>query len=407
MSTEIITIESIGQIVTKNKPIIAEKVSKAIEALSRIQKIDDDDEAQDKLANDILAKCNATLPIVEGLRKEYTSIVDDWKKFEMQLETNLKKEMDRVRALRNERANRLAEQTRAKNAEIEKKRLKDIEIAKIKADMALSVELGISQRIIKGEEAIADMFNKLTLENFDEAVKKFDFKPALKEDFFRGLLKVTYNKDLVSEQEFEQIDEKAFIHFDFNKCNKAYIDAVLKVIGSWKVKLPARRIELEKIAKASGEEAERLRKQAEDRAKSDAKQREDAAKANELATAQKAQETKANAALDAEFSAQVATQSIETQHGTRGAISYRLKEDLKPMQIVEIMGRSMVSVLSDPSFKGIFKRDKAGMPKRDARGQAEYIDAVQCWLDLLVKVKPSPDIEGLIKTEDVITIAKK
>src|SRR5947209_5089926 len=106
MTTELTKFESIAQTVAKNKPVIQEKIEKAIAACQLIQTIDTDE--QDATANNILVKCNATLPVVEGLRKEYTSIIDEWKKSEMALESNLKKEMDRLRGLRNERANRIA-----------------------------------------------------------------------------------------------------------------------------------------------------------------------------------------------------------------------------------------------------------------------------------------------------------
>jgi len=404
MTTELTKFESIAQTVAKNKPVIQEKIEKAIAACQLIQTIETDE--QDATANNILVKCNATLPVVEGLRKEYTSIIDEWKKSEMALESNLKKEMDRLRGLRNERANRLAAANREKQAEIEKQKKHDIEVARIKSEQVLAVQLGIANKITTGEAAIALLFNNLTLANFDIESKKLDFTPKLKEDIFRGFIAVDYDSTIVPYEEFKAICDKAYAHFDYAKCDKEYCAAVEMVLKSWKAKLPAKKAELERIAKAGTEEAARLKKQAEDRANSEAAQRTREADEQKAALEKKAQEDKQNAALDAEFKGQIAIQEIAPLDGVRGVISYRLAVDDKPVKIVETMGRVMLHVLADPSFKGVFKRDKSGLPKRNAKGEAEYIDAVQDWLDLLAKIKPSPEFDGIVKMEDVSTVAK-
>ena len=81
MSTEITKFESIAGIVAVNRPVIADKIAKAIAACQLIQKIETDE--QDATANFILVKCNATFPVIQNLRKEYTSLIDEWKANEM------------------------------------------------------------------------------------------------------------------------------------------------------------------------------------------------------------------------------------------------------------------------------------------------------------------------------------
>lgn len=404
MSTEITKFESIYETVAKNKPLIQEKIQKAIAACQLIQTIETDE--QDATANNILVKCNATFPVIQNLRKEYTSLIDEWKANEMAGEKELQKEMDRIKALRNERASKKAAEDREKIKAIEDAKKKAIEIARIKSEQVLAVQLGIANRIQEGENKIAEMFNKATLETIDAISKQLDsINPKLKEDMFRGFLAVDYDQNLVPYDEFKAIVDKAFIHFDHAKCDKEYQEAVLAIISEWKAKLPARRKELEAIANG-GAEAERLAKIAKDKADYEAAERSKEADRLKAEAEAKAKETQQNEALEAEFKGQLQVQDIEPQEGIRGVVSYRLSIEDKPVKIVETMGRIMIQVLADPNFKGIFKRDKSGIPKRDAKGQAEYLDCIQDWLNLLAKIKPSPEFEGVVKTNDVTTIAK-
>lgn len=398
--------EGMVQIVKVNRPVIAEKIAKAVEALRLITVIET--EEQDTFANNVLVKCNATLPVVEGLRKEYTSLVDAWKKSEMADETLLKAEMERVRKLRDERANRIAQDIKEKQEAIKQKEAKDIEIARIKNEQVNNVLIGIANRIQEGERSIAKLFETMTLETIDKVAKQLDFTPKLKEEFFKGLLMVEYDDHLITYAEFKEIFDKAYVHFDYEKSNAAYSAAVLKVVAKWKALLPEKRKELEVIAAASAEQKVKLEREAKDKAVKEAQERDTKAKAEEEAIRAKSANTFANETLDAQFKGQVASQEIEDQEGTRNLISYRLKDEAKlgALQIANLMSLVMINVLADPNFKGIFKRDKGGMIKRDDKGNGLYIDAVQDWLDLLAKVRPSPDFEGVVKTIDVATVAK-
>lgn len=404
MTTELTKFETIGEIVAKNRPVIQEKIEKAIAACQLIQVIETDE--QDITANNILVKCNATFPVIQNLRKEYTSLIDEWKSSEMASEKKLQKEMDRIKALRNERASKKAAEDRERIAKIEVEKKKTIEIARIKKEQVLAVQLGIANRIHEGETKIADLFNKATIETIEAIGQQLDsIKPKLKEDLFRGFIAVDYDQAIVPYDEFKTICEAAAVHFDYPKCDKEYQSAVLAIVSNWKAKLPAKRKELEAIAKG-GVEAERLAKIAKDRADYEAAERLKESEASKAALEEKAKEEQQNAALDAEFKGQIAVQEIAPQEGIRGVISYRLAKEDSPVKIVEAMSRVMLHVLTDPGFKGIFKRDKSGIPKRDAKGQAEYLDCVQDWLNLLAKIKPSPEFEGVIKTQDVTTVAK-
>lgn len=395
--------QSISEIVLKNKPLIKEKIQKAIDAGKLITEITTDE--QDEYANNWLAKCNKTLPLAEGLRKEYTGLLDEWKKSEMADENALKMLMEQVRIKRNDRANKIAQANREKQKAIDDQKKKDLEIARIKSEQVIAVELGTATRISQGEGTLQDWVNSMTLETFDAIKAKLNFQPKLKEEIFRGFLAVEYDNTLVSYDEFKEICEKAFIHFNFPKCEKAYIDAVIKVRDRIIASLPARKAELQALAKASGEEKAKLEKEAHEKASKLTQERSEALATQQASIHKNAAETLSNDILDSGFKAQLQLQELTAQEGIRGVISYRLSSE-QPMKIVEAISRAMINIFSDPAFKGIYKRDKAGIPKRNDKGESEYIDAIQDWLDLLAKVKPAPEFDGVIKTEDVATVAK-
>lgn len=397
--------QTISEIVAKNNPIIAEKIQKAVSIGKMITVVDTDDQA--KTANDYLVECNATIPVIEGLRKEYTNIVDQWKKSEMAGETELKAEMDRVRKLLNDRANRENEANKIKQQAIELTKKKAIEVARVKQAMVDGVARGIAERLKSGEDAIAGMFEKATLETVDQLPTKLDgIKPKLKEDLFRSFLVIIHDVELISHTEWKDLSDKAYAHFDYPKCDQVYCKDVAAIIIRWKEKIPARKAELERISKASADEAERLKTEATERAIAEAASRAALLETQDKAIQEKSSQKLSEATMDAEFRAQVGNQEIAPLEGVRGVISYRLKDESKPVKIIEALSQVMVHVAADPGFKGWYKRDAAGIPKRDEKGNPEYIPAIQAWLDLLAKVKPSPDVHGLVKFEDVSAVAK-
>lgn len=397
--------QTISEIVAKNKPIIAEKIQKAVSIGKMITIVDTDDQA--KTANDYLVKCNATIPVIEGLRKEYTSLVDQWKKSEMAGETELKAEMDRVRKLLNDRANRENEANKIKQQAIELTKKKAIEVARVKQAMVDGVARGIAERLKSGEDAIAGMFEKATLETVDQLPAKLDgIKPKLKEDLFDGFLNVTFDKELIGDSEFLEIFKKARAHFDYPKCDQVYCKDVAAIIVRWKEKIPARKTELERISKASAAEAERLKSEAGERAIAEAASRAALLETQDKAIQEKSSQKISEATMDAEFRAQVGNQEIAPLEGVRGVISYRLKDESNAVKVVEALSQVMIHVAADPGFKGWYKRDASGIPKRDDKGNPEYITPIQSWLDLLAKVKPAPDVHGLVKFEDVSAVAK-
>lgn len=407
MTNELITIETVQSIAAVNRPQIAERVQKAKAALSAVKEVTN--EEQDKYANDLLVKCNNTLPIIENLRKEYTSKIDAWKASEMILEKELKDEMERVRGLRNEHAQATAKANKAKEEEALKKKAHDQEVVRIKHEIVASVKLGLAERINKAEETIEQMFtHSSVVDNVVAQIKTI--KPALKEEKFMEWLVVPFDLALVSLDEYRVISNNAFeALYVKNKAADNYLKEVNSVIAKWVAYAPEKKKELLKLESATGEEAERLKKVAADKAEQERIDREAKEKAEKEKLRLETEKEVAKESLSIEFNHQVAVQSIEEQSGVRKEYYYRFADEARvirsPEHVIQVLLNAMTAVLSDPANLGIFERGKSNMPKRDDQGHIIYVDGVQYWLDELARL-PNIHIEGLIKVEKVTSIAK-
>lgn len=408
---QIIEVKTLAALAETNRPMIADKVSKALAALSKVTVIASEED--DKFANDLLVKCGNTLPVVEGLRKEYTSKLDEWKANEMRFEGQLKDEMTRVRSARNAYANERAANARKEKDRIERDKLKDQEIGRIKADMVAAVELGVAQKIDAGEKVIVKLVNGLTLATIDQAKTALltAIPKALNKEFFDGLVNVDYEKTLVTEEEIADLKAKALAHFDYTKQSATYVKLVSEIVQRWILKLPEKKKELEEIAKADQAKAKQLLEASKERERKEEELRKKALADKEAVVAKKNLEAKSESRISTEFKSQIQNQGIKEQDGVRKKIVYRFADEDKlinePFALADILGKVMLHVITDKDFLGVYKRDANKFPKKDpATGLAIYLDEIQGWLDELAKIKPAPNIPGLVATEALSTIAK-
>lgn len=409
--------------IATNGPLILDKTNKATAALSAIQAITNDEE--DAFANALLSKVKTTFNVVEALTFDITKplngMIDRINAYK-QLIDNKKgsgNDYERVKLLRDAYATAKVTKAKEDDKKIEAKKIKDQEIVRVKAEIIHSVELGIAQKTATAETALASMFSKITLENIDGVGGKLDaIKPALLEDWFRGLLNVEYRPMILPSEEMDAIKEAAFLKFDFTRCNDIYVENCKTLISVWRDKLPAKKTELEKIAKANETERQRLLDVAEEnrRREESERQRNLTAKVSEID--KKATGDKNKGLLDSEFQAQVETQSVDRADGTRTNYRYRFAEEdsliKSPMQVIEIMSKVMLHVMTEipengktAPYLGIYERTKMGMPKKDENGKEVYLDAFDYWLKLLAKIKPMPEIPGLRIEESVSSVVTK
>jgi hypothetical protein len=409
----LITFQSISELRATNRPVIEDKITRALAAMSVIKTIDTAEE--DKYANDLLVKINATIPVVENLRKEYTGKVDEWKSQEMALENKLKDEASRIKKERDAFATREFNKANKAKAEIEAKQAKEKEIGRIKIEMVAGIELGIAERIAKGETAISKMFDALTIETIDQAHEAFSFLPKLPEDFYKGLVNDfnKYDAKLVTPEELADIKAKCLAapKFDYKVIAEKYVELVRELQKKWKAKLPERKQQLLKMS-VDASLAETIKAQIAETSKKDLAQINSELQEKKEAVNKDADEKKAEVTIKTSFDAQIATQGVTEQEGTRKKIVIRFTDEDKlindNLETVQILGKVMLHVLTDKNFLGVFERTKDKFVKKDPdSGLPIYIDEVQGWLNLLAKIKPLPTIQGLTVTEGVTSTARK
>jgi hypothetical protein len=388
-------------------PVIIEKVSRAKAAGSAIKVIEDDDTEGDKNAENFLVKARVTLAQITEMRLGATRQVNEAIKACMVPEKELQAEMDRVKSLRDARASRLVQKEKDKQARIDRDKNIKLEEIRIKNAMKEAVEIGIAKRLTDFESAISTMFFNATLENVDQLEKSLTgIKPSLKEDYFKGLLDIPYNKTLVCEEAFNDLKNRAAEYFwNEKQCNEVYIKTALELAKTWKVKIPSRKKELEKIAAGDekAKERETINKQHEEQSRKD----REAARVEEIK--KEAEETKQEESLTVEFKAQVESQAIELVSGTRTKTVFRIDPSYERdmMKLSTLIAKAIINVMTEPNFPGIFQRDKQKNVKRDPKtGDPIYCDGVSFWLEELAKLPYKPRIDGLIETQDISTVAK-
>ena len=407
-----LAIEKLGPAIDVYKKTFAanrERVDRAILVTKAVTAVTDD-EPSDLYANRLLVKCNTTLEQVKGSRLLSTKILDDAKAWAMEPEKELIAEMERIKKLRNDRAKRLKEKADQEAREIELQKVYDTHRGQVKARMKESLELGIASKLKDLENALAKLFNECTLEKVDGLGSYLDrVKPSLREDFFDKLLTVDFDQRIMSVDQFQDTKDKGKAHFNFEKTNAVYVETATKTIASWRERIPAKKSELERIAKASGEEAARLKEKAERARLSEETKRKEEQALQEQRIKEQAEDDARKAALEAEFESQVKTQEIAEQEGTRKTKSFRLDAavEVDMVKLSSTIGKLVLHVmLAKEETGGIFKRTKAGEIKLDSDGQPEYVEGVQYWLDQMKKIKYTDMIPGIISTEKISTVAK-
>jgi hypothetical protein len=411
-STALDKILSLSEIVKTNRPVIDDKVTRMKAALSAVKAVGDP--KTDQYANDLLVKVAKGVTDIETLRKAYTGPINDWLKDQIIGENEVKAELDRVRGLRNAYAKKQADERKKEQDEIDKKKRFTEAEAVVKSRMKMSLETGITKKIADLEAYLADVFNKATLENV-AAIKPMleKIKFGLKEDYYTGLLDVTYSDTVLTEDDFKALKKRALDYWKFEDKNKVYVEAANETRAAWIAKLPARKKELEEIAKG-GEKAAKIKADAEHRATQEAelRKREQEEQAKKIAL--QGQSIAQEGTINAEFNAQVAAQSIAAPaSGTRTKKLYLIDATIEGevTKVVKVLASLMLNVLTEPNPKlegkmTIWKRDKSGQVIFREDGVPEYIEGVQYWLDEAAKIKRPIQIEGLYQTDSVSVAAK-
>lgn len=407
-SSSLVLLRSVHAISEKNLPIIQDKTARMKAALSALKAINDD--KVDAWAEQALVKAREVETTVDKLRKEISKPLDSYKGLIMTFEKGMQDEMKRIKLLRDQYANQKLAKQKEEQAKIEKEKIYAVHEGEVKAEMKAAIEYGVAQKLQDLENAIADMFSKMTLENFQAIAGKLNFKPALKAELIDQWLRgVPRNKQIMSDEKFEELvtRAKAYPAWSYDNINGGYLEQAIKIIAKYRDKIQPRVKELQAIANA-GANSDKMKAEADERQRKEEEKRKADAQAKLNTIANVAEAEKQNASLTAEFNAQVAKQGIQELSGVRGKSSYRIdpKVENNLGQVASIIGKMVLHMLSEKDYKGIFERDKAGFIKKDDKGEPIYVDGVAYWLKEIAKLDYAVNIDGLIRTDEVTTVAK-
>lgn len=403
-TTAINTIKEVTSLIETNRPIILEKKQRALLALSAITQVTNDEE--DLNANNILVKCNATLPEIDKLRKAYTSKIDDWKKQEMEHEKELKAEMEKVRLLRNSYATRKAEQLKASQQKIDAEKNYKLYEAELKKEMKVAVELGVAEKLSDLESTLAKIFDSAKLEDAKQLEKKLNFNPRLKDEYFIQLFTIDYDESKMSADQFYDLRKRAQNYWTYESINDAYAKTAKEIIAKWIATIPLKIKELEMI-EAGGKDAERLKAEAEQRAQKEKLEREAADLESRRAIEAKAEVEAQGESLAIEFQAQVQTQDVGEMEGIRKKRVYNLSPGTAAdfMILSRVLGKIVINVLSEKKTS-IHKLNTDKTIKTDEHGRPVFVDGVQWWLDKLSDIPYEVKIDGLEVFDKVTTVAR-
>lgn len=402
-------IVKIAEIAVANKKEINGKYDRAMLAISKIVSKGVETDEDDKLANDMIVKCNSTVTAMQELRKAYTGPINDYLKVQIEPENKLKLEIAKVVGMRNSRAMRNAEKARLQNAQIDKEKNYKLYEASVKKAMQESVELGIHSKLEELRAWLAKAFAMMTKANIANVESQMrGIKPRLKEDYYISLFQVDYDNLSMDQAQFDELVGRAKGYWTYEKINDGYVDMFNKEMNAWLERLPTRIKELD-IIDNGGEEAARLRDIVAQREAKEAAEAQKQAEAKKLAISQAAGEAEQKAVYDAEFEAQAQTQrTADLPSGTRSSYYFILNNEVEKdlMKLSKVLGSLIINMIGEMKWTEVFEHDQQGLVKRDKHGNAIYVDGIKFWLDRAAKLKYVPQIEGLKQIHITSTVAK-
>ena len=391
---------AVQTVVETNNAVREEKMQRLLAAGSVIQQVSD--EAEDEIANNFLVKAGKTLKTVEELRKTYSAPLNAWLSAQIEPEKKIQAEIDRIRAFRNNYANELDRQAKQKQQEIQRQKDYDAHVAIVKGRMREAVETAVVDKLVALEKAVAGVINAMTLESWNADQAKLNISPKLKADFFDKLFEVTYDANLMTPEQFKEIQGKAKAYYTYDFVNDAYVKKADAILKKWKEQIPFKVKELQAIAAGDSAAKAAAAKRIED----EQKEIEDNARKERQNISNAAAAEVNDGTMRAEFNAQVQEQSIET---TNAITRRKFKIDGQStdmMKLSAIVSKIMINMIGEKSFKGVYKLDENGNPKLDEDGDPIYVDGIQFWLNQLPKLGRHVNIAGLVMTEFKATQAR-
>lgn len=392
-------------------PDAVERSKRAVATLSAITSIESDE--QDEAAEAVLVKSRKTYEMLNKNRLAFTGI---WDKEilprlmapEKAISTDAKakdSQYNRVRGLRNDWATKKAAAAEKARQDALRLQAKNDEIARLKGLIMQKCNNAIANNLQILETWFVDWFNGLTLENFDAKVEKaFAAKPAFKRSSYDGYFDQTYNRGVLTEQEYNTLMDELKALCPYDKINDEFVTPAQEIVDKFKAKVPSFKERLQTAANDEAAAAE-LARQMEQEA-SEEKQRINEAAANKIAENNAAVE---NAMRDEQlknsFNTQIAIQSASADMS--GVRKTKVATYIgKPEEVVQAFAQIMFDLFSHDKFAGLVKKDKEGKERFDETGRPVYADWAEELLGLYATLCENKMPEHIKITEVISTIAK-
>lgn len=346
-----------------------------VNALKGITSIETDEELE--AASGLLVKVRNTYGQMEELRKTTTAPLDELKSKMMEYEKDVENEGKRVRQV-------VAKYNQVK---IDKKNADEAAAAKVKekenhkVDLSARMKKNLSDfvinRVREFDDGSAKWFNEMTLDNYDVLSGQFkSYKPKMKDTQYLDCFKIEFNKNLITQEEFDELVKDVKTQETYEKWNTEVVKVLAPTFNDWVAKLPERKEELLKLKNAT-DDAERKKIEEDQKRKAEDEQRERQRQLNEM---QKQSDEAIERSVDVDkMENEFREQAVNQQSDDVGPVKVIMKfKDDKPVKAIsEIIYQSFMH----PKFPSIVKKNKDGSDKFDEHGFPVYVD----WVDSLVK----------------------
>jgi hypothetical protein len=396
---------------------IANRANRGIIALSKIQKITNDEE--DRIANDLLVKARSTIdggkdsagnPLqgIKAARMEMTKPLDQLKAILMEPETKLIAEGVRIKGLRDQYVNEKLAKEKAEQARIQREKDISNEIARVKAAMKENIATGSVQRINALNASIRNHVAGMTLENWDQKEKQIKVLPQLTASVYQSFFdSVSYDTKLIDATTRAAIKTEVQKELPFEKVNADYVAEAEGVLKMWIDDLPKKKealvaiAEMEKTNAIAAASMKRLEIEREEKEQKELQQRLQQQQDEKAAEIKREQDEER---LRNEFQAQVSAQASAPITGIRR--DRVAVVNATPDKVLKVFQDVLAACFSNPKFKGHIDRDKSGAMKIDPKtGVPVYAKWAQPLLDFISK-EFDGNIDGIEFKEVAGTIAK-
>jgi hypothetical protein len=356
-------------------------------------------------ALDVIGKVKPVMEAIEKRRKEISGALDSLKQELMIPEKDVKTSFDAVKKQCDVWNQKIADAAKAEQARIEREKKAALELVELESKLTGKVETFLNSKVAGIDSIMIAFFSNMQLDTFETSSTAVRNRPVLQQGVYDTLFTEFGIPVYGTIEQFQKVVAKVKAANTFETVATRYTTLMQAGMKPWIEKLPSRKVELENMASLG--EKERAAALAAQKDKDDlaAIAAEQSAKLAEEVKAKQLEETANAAKIGVEFSAQIATQMIDTPTGVRNNVSAVF--DCEEKDVIVALTELVYTCITHPKHPGIYKKDKkTGEIEKDISGDPVYVD----WLDDMMKFYANncpPTIPALKIVTKVTTVARK